>query len=77
MLQSKDRFYKTKYSGWYCVSDETFLTESQIREKEGEKDVKVSLESGHPVQWMEEENYMFKLAEYQNDVIYWVKQGQG
>lgn len=52
-----------------------FLTESQLKEKEGETGVKISIESGHPVQWTEEINYMFKLSKFQNDVIYWIKQG--
>lgn len=73
-LQSKNNIYKTNYSGWYCVPDEMFLTDSQLKDKEGSPGVKVSIESGHPVEWTEEENYMFKLSKYQDDVIYWVKQ---
>lgn len=69
-LADKDYIYKSKYSGWYSVSDETFLTEHQI--KDNEKKEKVSLESGHPVKWVEEENYMFKLSEFQEAVKYWV-----
>lgn len=64
--------YKTNYSGWYCVSDETFLTESQLMEND--KKQKVSIESGHPVQWTEEENYMFKLSNFHDDIVYWIKQ---
>ncbi|CRL06004.1 CLUMA_CG019081, isoform A [Clunio marinus] len=72
VLSSQNAIYKDTYSGWYCVQDETFLTESQLELKNS---VKVSLESGHPVEWTEEENYMFKLSDYQDDVIYWAKQG--
>lgn len=36
---------------------------------------KVSIESGHPVEWTEEENYLFKLSKFQDDVIRWVEQG--
>lgn len=71
VLKSQNAIYKDKYSGWYCVPDETFLTESQLTIVNGEK---VSLESGHKVEWTEEENYMFKLSDYQDDVIYWAKQ---
>lgn len=70
VLSSQNAIYKDKYSGWYCVQDETFLTESQLKVVNDEK---FSLESGHPVEWTEEENYMFKLSEYQDDVIYWAK----
>jgi methionyl-tRNA synthetase len=71
VLQNQNAIYKDTYSGWYCISDETFLTESQLKLV---GDQKVSIESGHPVEWTEEENYMFKLSEYQDDVIYWAKQ---
>lgn len=75
VLYERNHIYKTTYSGWYCVSDEMFLTDSQLKEKEGEAGVKVSLESGHPVQWTEETNYMFKLSQFQSDVVHWIKQG--
>jgi methionyl-tRNA synthetase len=71
VLKDQNAIYKDKYSGWYCVSDETFLTESQLKLV---GDQKVSIESGHPVEWTEEENYMFKLSDYQDDVVYWAKQ---
>lgn len=34
---------------------------------------KVSIESGHAVEWTEEQNYMFKLSQYQDDVVHWIK----
>lgn len=70
VLKSQNAIYKDNYSGWYCVQDETFLTESQLKTVNGEK---FSIESGHPVEWTVEENYMFKLSDYQDDVIYWAK----
>lgn len=71
-LHANDCIYKADYAGWYCVPDETFLTESQL--KENDKKEKVSAESGHPVQWVEESNYMFRLAKFQDDILYWIKQ---
>jgi methionyl-tRNA synthetase len=72
VLQNQGAIYKDKYSGWYCVPDETFLTESQLNtHPDGNK---TSIESGHVVEWTEEENYMFRLSDYQEDVIYWAKQ---
>lgn len=71
-LNANDCIYKANYAGWYCVPDETFLTESQL--KENDKKEKVSAESGHPVQWIEESNYMFRLAKFQDDILYWIKQ---
>ncbi|XP_312573.5 methionine--tRNA ligase, mitochondrial [Anopheles gambiae] len=74
-LAASDSIYSASYSGWYCVPDETFLTDSQL--KENERGEKCSLESGHPVEWTEEENYMFRLSRYQDDVRHWVKGLEG
>ena len=73
-LKENGHIYSANYQGWYCVSDETFLTDSQLRldETNGQR---YSLESGHPVEWTEEQNYMFRLSKFQDDVIYWLKQG--
>lgn len=70
VLSSQNAIYKDKYSGWYCVQDETFLTDSQLKMVGDER---FSIESGHPVEWTEEENYMFKLSNYQDDIIHWAK----
>ena len=59
---------KKSYSSWYCVQDETFLTEHQI-----DKSKMVSLESGHPVEWAEEENYVFPLEKFRPQVQKWVE----
>lgn len=68
-LYDNGTIYKAKYSGWYCTPDETFLTESQLKEENG---TKFSIESGHPVEWCEEENYMFPLSKYHDEVIRWL-----
>ena len=67
-LSSKGYLQKTKYQSWYCVQDETFLTEHQI-----DKEKKISLESGHPVEWAEEENYVFPLENFRQSIQDWLK----
>lgn len=72
-LHERGYIYKREYSGFYCVPDETFLTESQLTTNQaGEK---ISAESGHPVEWTQEENYMFKLGSLQEGIIAWLKRG--
>lgn len=75
VLDTKGYIYSGKYSGWYCTSDEAFLTDIELEEKTDTfgKTIKVSAESGHPVEWMEEENYKFKLSTLQDDLKYWLK----
>ncbi|KAF2350257.1 Methionyl-tRNA synthetase, partial [Trinorchestia longiramus] len=73
-LISRDYIYKGEYSGWYCVSDESFLTESQVTNKSTPDGVvKVSVESGHRVEWNSETNYKFKLSQLEADLTYWLK----
>ncbi|XP_063707196.1 methionine--tRNA ligase, mitochondrial [Culicoides brevitarsis] len=70
-LSEKNLIYTTNYSGWYCVSDECFLSEDQLKQlPSGER---VSDESGHPVEWTEERNYMFKLSAFQDEVVRWAE----
>eukprot|EP00744_Colponema_vietnamica_P008232 GILI01011765.1.p1 GENE.GILI01011765.1~~GILI01011765.1.p1 ORF type:complete len:708 (-),score=161.20 GILI01011765.1:58-2181(-) len=75
LLEKKGDIYLGKYEGWYCISDETFLTEQNVTDgvdKEG-KPCKVSLESGHPCTWVVEENYMFRLSRFQEPILKWLK----
>lgn len=74
-LRDREHIYLANYSGWYSVADETFLTESQLH-LDQETGIHHSLESGHPVEWTEEQNYMFALSRFQSDIIYWLKQNE-
>lgn len=60
---------KGKYSGWYCTADETFLSQDQI---ELINNVRVSKESGRPVEWAEEDNYKFDLRPFKSDLQNWL-----
>ena len=57
LLQTKGHIYQGTYSGWYCVPDEMFVTEKQIKiiKDENDQDVKISDVSGHRVEWTLEE----------------------
>nr|XP_022911507.1 methionine--tRNA ligase, mitochondrial isoform X1 [Onthophagus taurus] len=66
--------YSANYSGWYCIADETFLSDLEVTDQilsNGQK-IKVSKESGHPVEWTEEQNYMFKLSNFQDNLKNWL-----
>jgi len=68
-LEDGGHLKKATYGGWYCVPDETFLSELQTDVRKG---VRVSLESGHPVEWEEETNYVFDLAAFKPSVRRWL-----
>lgn len=73
-LVKKDYVYKSKYSGWYSVNDEAFVPETHVKDevRDGEN-VKVSIESGHKVEWTEETNYMFRLSAFKSHLQQWLK----
>ncbi|KAM4696953.1 methionine--tRNA ligase, mitochondrial [Rhinophrynus dorsalis] len=74
-LEERGYIYKGTYEGWYCTSDEAFLSEGQTsesRDSEGNK-IRVSVESGHKVHWMSEENYMFRLSSLRPLLLRWLQ----
>jgi len=57
--QAAGDIYKGTYAGWYCTGDNEFKTDSQIVDRRC---------PDHPtleLQWLEEENYFFRLSRYQ------------
>lgn len=60
---SKD-IYKAKYTGWYCVGDEAFFTETVVKENKG-----VCPAHKRPYDKIEEENYFFKLSNYTAPIL--------
>ncbi|XP_071979762.1 methionine--tRNA ligase, mitochondrial [Engystomops pustulosus] len=74
-LEEKGYIYKGIYKGWYCTSDEAFLSEDQTvesRDAEGKK-IRISIESGHQVHWMSEKNYMFRLSKLRPKLLDWLQ----
>ena len=61
-LQAAGYIYKGSYAGWYSVPDETFYTEDQLVDGR-------SPDSGHPVEWVEEESYFFKMSALQEKLL--------
>jgi len=37
----------------------------------------VSTETGHPVVWLTEDNYKFRLSHYQQPILDWLRQSAG
>ena len=66
ILEKKGEIYLSKYSGWYSVSDEAFYSDDEI---EVVDNVKQSIVSGSPVEWVEEESYFFKLSKWQETLL--------
>nr|XP_005000772.2 methionine--tRNA ligase, mitochondrial [Cavia porcellus] len=75
VLAARGLLYKGLYEGWYCSSDECFLPEAKVTRQPGPsgESCPVSLESGHPVSWTEEENYIFRLSQFREPVQRWLR----
>jgi len=59
--------YLGAYSGWYSVRDENFVSEDETRvEPDG---IRVTIETGAPVTWTEEQTYFFRLSAYTDKLL--------
>lgn len=66
-LEKAGYIYKDSYAGWYCVSDESYYNEDEIvKDTDG---TRRSPMSGHPLEWLEEESYFFKLSAFADKLI--------
>ncbi|CAI5437544.1 unnamed protein product [Caenorhabditis angaria] len=68
-LDNKGLIYKSKYSGYYSIVDECFFPENEVEQKGESKVVK---NTSTIVEWIEEENYMFKLSQFRDPVREWI-----
>ena len=59
--------YLGTYAGWYSVRDESYLSKDETRV--GPDGTRVSIESGAPVTWTEEQTYFFRLSNYTDKLL--------
>ncbi len=71
-LYKKGYIYKGRYKGWYCISCESFLTEDDWYEENGEKYCKVHRKK---LVWMEEESYFLKISEFKDFIMEYLRSG--
>ncbi|ETW05632.1 methionine-tRNA ligase [Aphanomyces invadans] len=69
-LVENDYIYLGEHEAYYCISDETFLTDMQVDTRENGQIV--SKESGHPVELVKEQNYKFRLSKFQDKLLEWL-----
>lgn len=68
LLHDKDYLYKAAYEGWYCVHEETYYTETEVEEIDGQK---VCPECKRPLRYEAagEENWFFRLSSFQEKLL--------
>jgi len=65
-MEAAGDIYLDKYAGWYSVRDEAYYDESELTQN---ADGKRLAPTGTPVEWVEEESYFFRLANYQQKLL--------
>ncbi|QQK78520.1 methionine--tRNA ligase [Salicibibacter cibi] len=71
-LKEQGDIYLSEYEGWYSVSDETYYTELQLDDPVKENGKVVggkSPDSGHPVEWVRETSYFFRMSKYADRLL--------
>ncbi|HJU18315.1 MAG TPA: methionine--tRNA ligase [Stellaceae bacterium] len=61
VLEQRGEIYLGRFAGWYSVRDEAFYDESEL--------VDGKAPSGAEVEWLEEENYFFRLSAWQDRLL--------
>ncbi len=69
-MQQNGDIYKGVYEGWYCVSDETFFAPSDV----GEDRLCPNAECRRPLQWVQEEDYFFRLSAYGDRLLQYIEE---
>lgn len=62
-LRESGDVYRGAYAGWYCTSCERFYAEAELLEG------RVCPIHGRPVEWLEEENWFFRLSAYRDRLL--------
>lgn len=62
LMEKSGDVYKGNYEGWYCVADETFLTDLQLVNGK-------CPHCGRDVKRVKEESYFFRLSKYQDMLL--------
>ena len=73
-LQQKGDIYKSVYTGWYCTSDETFITEKEFDAATVGQNGPLCPSCGRATQYLSEETYFFRLSAYQEKLLLFYQQ---
>lgn len=68
-LQEQGDIYKAYYTGWYCVSQEAFVTIASNEVEKDENGNYLCPECGKPLREVCEESYFFRLSAYQDQLL--------
>ena len=72
VLKEKGYIYKGSYDGWYCVPEETYFTETQVRHADEERHTEgqhLCPDCARPLERVQEESWFFKLSAFQEPLL--------
>lgn len=80
VLDEKGWIFKDRYEGWYSTIDECFYSTTEIEERDSvlgayltdSDPIRVAKETQSPVQWISEENFMFRLSAFTERIHDWL-----
>src|SRR5690606_13618867 len=70
-MQAKGDLYRDTYAGFYCVGCESYKSESDLVDGRCPEHPSLTIE------WMEEEDWFFRLSKYQDALFRLVDEGDG
>lgn len=79
-LRDRGYIYESKHQGWYSVGDECFVPEATLVHRLDPltgKAFAAAGESGHPVEWVEEKNYLFRMTALRDRLLHFYEQNPG
>jgi methionyl-tRNA synthetase len=68
-LERRGEIYLGRFAGWYCVRDEAFYDESELIDGPNGPNGSKLAPTGAEVEWVEEENYFFRLSAWQDRLL--------
>lgn len=71
-LWEAGEIYRGEYEGWYCVPDERFWTEKDL--KTGADGTPVCPDCSRPVERIAEANYFFRMSRYQDWLVEYINE---
>lgn len=77
-LKERGYIYKGSYDGWYCIPEETYFTETQVRHaqeaKGWKKDEYLCPDCERPLERVQEESWFFKLSAFEQQLLDYYEQ---
>ena len=72
VLKDKGYIYKGSYDGWYCIPEETYFTETQVRHADEANNTPgqhLCPDCQRPLERVQEESWFFKLSAFQDKLL--------